>query len=839
MLRWTAWKLPLLVFTTNVTMLSAGCGDDAGPQNDTGESSADTTMSTTVDTSGPTTTVGPTTDTDPTDPDTTDTDPTDPDTTDTETGGPVTAFPGPTKGGAIQVSPDGTLLAVANRGTGELTTFALPELTERARLDVGSEPESIQFSSDGSDIYVVARGDGAITRVADIAGKPSVDTSLEVGAEPGRAAMSSTGQTLWVPMWGEGYVLAVDTESMSIRSEIATGGSPYAACATNDGDLEEVDETVFVTDFYGVALDGAKEATDAAREGRVFTIDGEGTVGDIRLAPLTASGTNGFEATGAYPNQLYSCAVNADRLYVTSVGASPAAFNTATDFHQNLQGLVHRFELDGLTPVDAEPIDLNALVDDLAAPKRFVPIPVDLAFAPNSEFGYIASMTSDSVLRVDFSVDPPVAGSPSGASFLAASQSPLGIAIAETNAYVVNEVARSVSHIDLATQTTAVMDLESGTPAGGAAEQEVLRGQRFFNTGLGRWSTNGWVACAGCHPFGTTDNVTWSFPAGPRQTVDTAATFDEGGGTQRILNWTSIFDEVHDFELNTRLVAGGTGAIVTDTALNDNGTANTAVRIDFVGPGSTANPINGFNIGSARGAAQTGALPDDWDAIEAYIASLRSPRGSTRTAGDASVGRGVFEDGRCNACHAGPLWTLSQRYYTPAFNPNDGSDIDERTTSLASVGIADLGEVRADQVTTTNTSNLFVLANDANGAPARHTCTVRIVGTFDADGAGGHGADELRQTGTAAQGPDGFNVPSLLGVGKGAPFLHNGAAETLEELLDPAGDFGDHLRAGNQVFSPSAQELADLIAFVQSIDDTTETFPIDPEQDFCPSNVPQ
>ncbi|MBC8073678.1 MAG: hypothetical protein IAG13_35475, partial [Deltaproteobacteria bacterium] len=83
------------------------------------------------------------------------------------------------------------------------------------------------------------------------------------------------------------------------------------------------------------------------------------------------------------------------------------------------------------------------------------------------------------------------------------------------------------------------------------------------------------------------------------------------------------------------------------------------------------------------------------------------------------------------------------------------------------------------------------------------------------------------------------NVPSLLGVGRGAPFLHNGAAETLEELLDPNGEFTAHLRAGNQVFAPSEQELTDLIAFVQTIDDDTETFAIDPDQDFCPSNVPQ
>ena len=89
----------------------------------------------------------------------------------------------------------------------------------------------------------------------------------------------------------------------------------------------------------------------------------------------------------------------------------------------------------------------------------------------------------------------------------------------------------------------------------------------------------------------------------------------------------------------------------------------------------------------------------------------------------------------------------------------------------------------------------------------------------------------------SAQGVDGFNIPSLFGVAVGGPYLHGGAAETLEDLLDPAGDFGTHLRAGNQVFSPTDTELADLIAFLRSIDDSTPTFAIPSDQDFCPDSV--
>lgn len=764
--------------------------------------------------------------------------------TDTDTDGttdtgedPLLFFSGPTKGGPIAASPDGAHLAVVNGISGELTLFALPDLQEEGRVMLGGQPESVAFSPSGEELFAVLREQGSVVRVSGIGGELLIDAGVGVGSEPGRAALSAAGTRLWVPLWAEGYVLAVDTQSMEIAAEFETGGSPYAVCVTNDLDEDEGDETVFVTDFYGVPKAGAREATDDAREGRVFTIR-DGELGELRLPALASSGTPGFEATGAYPNQLYSCVVNQDTLYVTSVGASPAAFEGATDFRQNLQGLVHRVDVATLTP-DAQPVDLNALVDALDAPKRFIPIPTDITFAPNSEFAYLSSLSSDSVLRVDFEVSPPTAGSPSGANFLPASQSPVGVAIVGKEMYTANEVGHSISLTSLADQETIVTDIPAGTLPATAAELEALQGQRFFNTGMGRWSTNGWVSCAGCHPFGTTDNVTWSFPAGPRQTVDTSATFSANGTEQRILNWTAIFDEIHDFELNTRSVAGGTGAIVSDTTLNADGSANTAARIDIVGLGGVADPINAFNRGSARGAALTGATPDDWDAIEAYIASIRSPKGSTRLDGDPLAGREIFLEGGCDNCHSGSLWTSSQRSYTPAFNPNDGTDNDERTVSLLEVGVTSTGDVRPDQLTSTDTSVLTVLADDTNGAPARQVCTSRIVGTYGAEGATTQGAEELRQNGTQAQGVDGYNVPSLLGVGQGAPYLHNGAAESLEELLEPGGEFSTHLRAGNQVFSPTDEQLADLIAFVASIDDDTEIIPLDSSYDICPDSVPQ
>jgi mono/diheme cytochrome c family protein len=378
---------------------------------------------------------------------------------------------------------------------------------------------------------------------------------------------------------------------------------------------------------------------------------------------------------------------------------------------------------------------------------------------------------------------------------------------------------------------TVELDVESAAQPAGAAEMAMLRGQRFFNTGLGRWSENGWGACVACHPFGLSDNVTWSFVAGPRQTLDTSATFDSSGTVQRILNWTAIFDEIHDFELYTRNVSNGTGAVVDDLALNADGTPNTAARIDFVGPGGPADPENAFNVGSVAAVSQAEGLLDDWDDIRVYLATLPSANGRTRVAGDPVDGGVVFQNAGCHKCHGGPLWTLAELYYDPVL------DGDLRSLTLFDAGVTTVGSVPAAQVRTTDTTMMSVLENDTNGTPHRHSCTVRIVGTFAADGAAGRGASEVRANGLAAQGVDGYNVPSLLGVNLGAPYLHNGAAETLEELLDPSGSFVSHLQAGNQVFSPTPGDLTDLIAFLQTIDDQTPIIDVPATQRFCPTGI--
>lgn len=145
-------------------------------------------------------------------------------------------------------------------------------------------------------------------------------------------------------------------------------------------------------------------------------------------------------------------------------------------------------------------------------------------------------------------------------------------------------------------------------------------------------------------------------------------------------------------------------------------------------------------------------------------------------------------------------------------------------------------------------------------APPRTTCNVRRVTTFgrgattdatelaeadalekkptekiaDATGTLGATMDEV----TAVAGTDralgvaGYNVPSLYGMAFGAPFLHQGGAKTLEDLMTDA-RWSKHRTSGNANYSPSAAEVADLKAFLLSIDATTPE--INDVIDACPA----
>jgi len=491
-------------------------------------------------------------------------------------------------------------------------------------------------------------------------------------------------------------------------------------------------------------------------------------------------------------------------------------------------------------------------VDDISVRPRFVLGDlVDIDFIPGTSVSYAVSKAADCVQRVTWNdATGVVLGSVAsqqinvlGTPGTGLCQAPTGIALRSDarRAYLNCWVSRRLGVIDLTTQALLTTVEASNAPVS-ALEQSVQRGKRFYHTGRGRWSNGGgagagglgaggnlgaggegWSSCASCHPDGLTDNVTWVFAAGPRQTTSQDGSFSHGPGAQkqRIFNHSGIFDEHHDFEGNTRGVSGGLGAITTAAGLADcnNLVLETQVALEV----NLGKPMKETADDPGLALCQH----KDWDDIDEFVKTIRPP-GRIRSAAASSVasGRTLFDTGQCQKCHGGPGWTLSRRFFTPSSATNAAlatTDFVRPVAWLPFWSYLDGGNPRK-QISTQP-----AIVADGTGpaegvaiAPLQVACVLRNVGTFGIPGdTTATDALELKATGARAQGRGGYNIPSLYGLALGAPYLHHGQAATLEELFTDA-RWGFHTNAGNANFSltldASAQNLTDLINFLLSID---------------------
>ncbi|PYJ03796.1 MAG: hypothetical protein DME25_11240 [Verrucomicrobia bacterium] len=391
---------------------------------------------------------------------------------------------------------------------------------------------------------------------------------------------------------------------------------------------------------------------------------------------------------------------------------------------------------------------------------------------------------------------------------IAVGLNPQGIVVnsTDTRAYVMNFISRDVSVVDISDspanyhQLTRVQSADLPTP--GTLAAAVHRGNELFNASVGpagtagasvppagRMSNSGWGNCYNCHPRGLTDGTTWMFPDGPRQTISMESTAEHPQPAdallnanfapllpsfkQRMLNWSAIRDEIQDFELNIRAVSGGQGLIRLA-----NGAQDPCVFNLVLPPGSTCSPETAITTGRDA----------DLDALAAYNSfGIKAPISPRRGQQDVHKGRELFTQANCQSCHGGPNWTVSRVDFTP---PPAVADITggQIVRFLKDVGTFD-----------TNKFNEVRQQVDAAGV---------LIGILRANGSLG------------------FNPPSLLSVFAGAPYLHSGNAQTLDEVLENPTHRTAGLAPGQEDVLADANDRRSLVRFLESIDGDTE--PINP-----------
>jgi hypothetical protein len=696
---------------------------------------------------------------------------------------------GRTRGSAVVLSRDERIAVVTNRSAGVVTILELdPDqpleqlIKRRTELafDADSEPWAAVITADGNTAYVIARRAQTVTRIVDLRGKPTMLGRRRVGSEPTAIVMSPSGRRLFVANWGDGTISVVDSPPVNAsdttnvaddprfkensrldlnKALAATGvlGSieprlglahPRALAITDDGDDEDGDETLYATEFFSMPLLDGADSVDAGtspapgyfdrnRQGFVYPIRlaDDGKIGNpISIAPITDTGfkdTNDA-VTGCFPNQLYAAAIDGDRLFVTSMcaspegplgpplapkPASPANFKTVmhpvlfvidTDTNKELpeQRQVLTRELEFRYAAD----DAEAAPDELSK-KRMPLIPNDIAFAAPSgsranapRTACVTAMGANAVFCMRRDSDGILLdiGSPGqryikleAGNGVASGRLPVGIAISQLHefALVASDKTQSVSVVDLKENVVRARDgaieLERAALLRDSSEAD---GHQLFVTGLDVWSLNGEarVSCEGCHPDGLSDGVTWFFARGPRRTLSTAGSY-YGDGERRVLLWGGNVDEIHDVEGIVRSVAGGVGAVLWDYGGGKKLENNLRILYDGspvppAGGKTTSTLHNNLNASVKELVTPTASTAQvcteetttcdsspvgAWDHIDAYVRTVRAPaRPDGLDSVEVERGAEQFRMGRCAGCHGGPGWTLSRVFYTPGAENN-------------------------------------------------------------------------------------------------------------------------------------------------------------------------
>jgi YVTN family beta-propeller protein len=799
--------------------------------------------------------------------------------------GAAQSFNRPTYSSPIALSQDDRLLWVVNPSDDSVSVIRTDDNTRLSRISVGDEPQSVALTPNNQYVFVANAAGNSVTaiRITDssydyfnAAVDPSfgVNGQLTTGAEPWNIVSSPDGRRIFVANSGQDTITVIDATTRSLIGHVQLRLDPFANHIQPRGMAVTADNTkLYVTRFLSFARPGGRQGDDFGKEGLVTVLNintASSYITDYTFARTVtlAPQVTGFRFpgltndTGAFPNQLQSIVIRGDRAYLPNIAASPTGplrFNLDTQAFVNAIGGVNSASPSDLGAVN---LHLGARDPEPGKPRLFFANPWAIGFSTQSGAGsaYIVSAASDLLVKLNVAADGSLGFTGDGDTTryidlndpnnpmtggASAGKNPQGIAInsAGTRAYVANFVSRNVSVVDLTTDAVVGTVQTSALPTPGSQGETNLVGAEIFFSSRGnfdsipgtnslrnRLSNEGWQSCSSCHFKGLTDGVVWQFAAGPRKSVPLNASFSpHNRNQQRVLNYSAIFDEVEDFEINIRNVSGP-GSLATP--INGNSLdPNHGLLIGDDGDLNVApSAINSFALPNANRAQLTVTLPGSPNRVPALTALREWVRFAVRTP-NALVpglpgahpptyvveGRNLFAQAGCAQCHGGLNWTVSIKDFT---SPVAAAEIlTERTPA----------PVEGNPVATQYLNRfLYDIGSFNIGVPEQNNPLGNDIGADEkaAPGVTG-GVLQPAQDGLGHDYNDdgrgiGFNVPSLLGIAFVPPFLHNGAAESLMTIVGDVNHRTANGRWPDRLSNP--QDQIKVFAFLEYIDATTVPF---------------
>lgn len=831
-------------------------------------------------------------------------------------------FSHPTNSSPIAISKDDRLVWVVNPRGNFVTILRTDTNNLLDFIDVGKEPRSIAVDPNNTYAYAAnaAANTVSVIKINDSAYGTfniEVEKTLTTGAEPWNIVISPDGKRVFVANSGQDTITVINTANnniignVNLRNSICNDPNRGRHFQPRGLAVNAANTQLYVTRFLSFTKDGGRQGTDIGKEGVVCrlnintnatTIGGYTPAETIDLAPratgflIDSNGNGQADPTFAFPNQLQSIVLRGNRAYLPNIAASPKGplrFDVNTQAFINIIGGVNT---NNQVDLGALNLHLGARNPEPGKKKLFFANPWAIGFTNQSGPGnaYVVSAGSDLLvkLNVDAAGQLSFTGDGNTTRYINlnndpenpftqapfAGKNPQGIAInsAGTRAYVTNFVSGNLSIVDLQTDAVINSILTASPPLPNTLEEKIAVGAEIFFSSRGhferptgttvstddRLSADGWQNCASCHFNGWTDGVVWAFGAGPRKSTSMAGSFNpQNRNQQKILNYSAIFDEIEDFEINIRNVSGP-GPDSPRTCKNGPPANSTFDRDHGLLIGDNGDPdfapciINPFRPKNA-GRDQLTIRPYFSDvhvntltALKLFVQNgIRVPNGPLNgneiaggvPASQIAAGRALFAQQKCTNCHGGGLWSSSAKNFA---SPPAGNQIacEVNLGAAAPAGSfcktpAETGNPVSLQYLPRFLKNIgsFNLGVPGKGNPigdniaADEKAAPTLVGQTSQPPKDALGRD-YNGDGRGA----GFSPPSLLGVFATPPYYHNGACETLACVV------GDkkHRTANGTLPDKinTAAERAALMRFLESIDAQTVPFQLNQAGDRAEGN---
>ena len=230
----------------------------------------------------------------------------------------------PTNSSPIAVTSDDRFVWVVNPDNNSVSVLNVQNDANQkvAEIPVGIEPNNLAISPNGQFVYVANTVSGTILVITNNPANPQVVAVIPAGTEPYGLAFTPNGRKLYVTNARSDNVSVIDPATNTvIKTIFNVGPEPRGIAITNNGNSDDNDEKVYVTQFLSTDRPGTIIGADDYKEGRVTVISTatDEVIGQVVLNPMADIG---FRSNGSALKRIPAVNPPAGQGYRMAPGAS-------------------------------------------------------------------------------------------------------------------------------------------------------------------------------------------------------------------------------------------------------------------------------------------------------------------------------------------------------------------------------------------------------------------------------------------------------------------------------------------------------------------------------------